>query len=133
VAYTTEIVASALRNVPHADIEAGRSVGMSPWLLWRRIIFPLALRTLFPAYTNEVIFVLQSTSLASLVTVLDLTGMARVIIARTWSPYELFVTIGIVYLLLTYGLIWCFAAVERRLYRHLRQKATTNGGPLRLR
>jgi arginine/ornithine transport system permease protein len=133
VAYTTEIIASAIRNVPHADLEAGRALGMSPWLLQRRVVLPVALRTLFPAYTNEVIFVLQSTSLASLVTVLDLTGMARVVIARTWSPYELFVTIGIVYLLLTYGMVWCFARVERRLYRHLKREGVAAAVDLRLR
>ncbi|MFO1170138.1 MAG: ABC transporter permease subunit [Hyphomicrobiaceae bacterium] len=119
VAYTVEIVAGALRNVPLADIEAARSFGMSPWAILKRIKLPLAIRILFPAYTNEVIFILQSTSLASTVTVLDLTGAARVIIARTFSPYELFITIALVYLVLTYLTLWLFRLVERRLYRHL--------------
>ena len=86
----------------------------------RRITLPVALRILFPAYTNEVVFILQSTSLASLVTVMDLTGVARVIIARTFSPYELFISIGIVYLVLTYVTLWIFRQFEHRLYRHLR-------------
>lgn len=58
---------------------------------------------------------------------LDLTGMARIVIARTWSPYEFFVTIGIVYLLLTYGVIWCFARFERYLYRHLKREGVRAG------
>jgi His/Glu/Gln/Arg/opine family amino acid ABC transporter permease subunit len=119
-AYTIEIIAGALRNVPLGDIEAARAMGMSPFTILRRIKFPVALRLLFPAYTNEVVFILQSTSLASLVTVMDLTGVARVIIARTFSPYELFITIGLIYLALTYLLLSGFRLIEGRLYRHLR-------------
>lgn len=119
VAYTIEIIAGAIRNVPHTDVEAARSLGMSPWLVLRRITLPIALRIMFPAYTNEVVFILQSTSLASLVTVLDLTGMARIIIARTFSPYELFITIALIYLGLTYGTLWIFRKMENYLYRHL--------------
>ncbi|MEZ5922775.1 MAG: ABC transporter permease [Hyphomicrobiaceae bacterium] len=124
VAYTVEIVAGALRNVPLADIEAARSLGMTRWGILTRIKLPVALRILFPAYTNEVIFVLQSTSLASVVTVLDLTGVARIIIARTFSPYELFIAIALIYLALTYLTTWLFRFVERRLYRHLKSHTT---------
>lgn len=119
-AYTAEIIAGALRNVKSEDVEAARAFGMSEWRILTRIKLPVALRLLWPAYTNEAIFVLQSTSLASLVTVLDLTGIARVIIARTYSPYEIFITAAILYLCLTYGLLWVFRRVEHRLYRHLR-------------
>ncbi len=118
-AYTIEIIAGAIRNVPREDIETAKAMGMSPWLTMRRITLPVAFRILLPAYTNEVIFVLQSTSLASLVTVLDLTGVARIIIARTFAPYELFITIGLIYLGLTYLMLWGFKRVERRWYRHL--------------
>lgn len=121
-AYTIEIIAGALRNVPLADIEAARAMGMSPFTILRRVKFPIALRILFPAYTNEVVFILQSTSLASLVTVMDLTGVARVIIARTFSPYELFITIGLIYLALTYLTLWGFRLIESHLYRHLRSR-----------
>mgnify|MGYP006285416401 CR=1 FL=1 len=123
-AYTIEIIAGAIRNVPLADIEAARALGMSPFTILRRIKFPVALRILFPAYTNEVVFILQSTSLASLVTVMDLTGVARVIIARTFSPYELFITIGLIYLGLTYLTLWGFRRIENHLYRHLRSRQT---------
>ncbi len=119
-AYTIEIIAGAIRNVPHPDIEVARAMGMSPWTIMRRINLPSALRIMFPAYTNEVIFILQSTSLASLVTVLDLTGVARVIIARTFSPYEIFITIAAIYLLLTYATLWVFKRIEAHLYRHMR-------------
>jgi arginine/ornithine transport system permease protein len=118
-AYTIEIVAGAIRNVPAEDIETAKALGMSPGLRMRRIVLPVAFRIMLPAYTNEVIFILQSTALASLVTVLDLTGAARVIIARTFAPYELFVTIGLMYLAMTYLLLWGFRRLEGRWYRHL--------------
>jgi ABC-type arginine/histidine transport system permease subunit len=95
---------------------------MSPLTILRRVKFPIALRILFPAYTNEVVFILQSTSLASLVTVMDLTGAARVVIARTFAPYEMFITIGIIYLVLTYLTLWGFRGIEGHLYRHLRSR-----------
>lgn len=132
-AYTIEIIAGAIRNVPHTDVEAALAMGMSRFTAMRRIVLPVALRILFPAYTNEVIFVLQSTSLASLVTVLDLTGIARVIIARTFSPYEIFVTIAVFYLVLTYGTLWLFRRVEARLFRHLRSHASEVAGAPALR
>lgn len=118
-AYTIEIVAGAIRNVPHEDVETAKALGMSNWTRMRRIVLPVAFRIMLPAYTNEVIFILQSTSLASLVTVLDLTGAARVIIARTFAPYELFVTIALGYLALTYLMLWGFRKLEGRWYRHL--------------
>lgn len=119
-AYTIEIIAGAIRNVPHTDVEAAKAMGMPPFTRMRRIVLPIALRIMFPAYTNEVVFILQSTSLASLVTVLDLTGAARVIIARTFSPYELFITIALIYLGLTYATLGLFRQIENRLYRHLK-------------
>jgi His/Glu/Gln/Arg/opine family amino acid ABC transporter permease subunit len=124
IAYTIEIIAGALRNVPLADVETARAMGMSPLTILRRIKLPIALRILFPAYTNEAIFVLQSTSLASLVTVMDLTGVARVIIARTFTPYEFFITIGLIYLALTYLTLWGFRQIEHHLYRHMRGHAS---------
>ncbi len=133
-AYTTEIVAGAIKNVRFEDIEAAKSLGMSWALRMRRIVLPQALRIMLPAYVNEVVFILQSTSLASLVTLLDLTGVARVIIARTYSPYELFISIGLIYLGLTYLLLAAFGQWERHLYRHLADRdALANDGALVLR
>jgi His/Glu/Gln/Arg/opine family amino acid ABC transporter permease subunit len=123
-AYTIEIIAGAIRNVPLGDLEAARAMGMSEAQVLRRVTLPVALRIFFPAYTNEVIFILQSTSLASLVTVLDLTGVARVIIARTFSPYELFIATGLIYLALTYLTLALFRRLEASLYRHQKSHTT---------
>jgi octopine/nopaline transport system permease protein len=117
-AYTTEILRGAIENVPEGEIEAAHALGMSRSLALRRVILPQAVRIMLPAYSNEVILIMQATSLASLVTVLELTGRARLIIAQTFSPYEIFSAIALVYLLMTYGLIWLFRKWEARLMRH---------------
>jgi His/Glu/Gln/Arg/opine family amino acid ABC transporter permease subunit len=118
-AYTTEIIRGAIQNVPFGEVEAARAIGMSRGLVLRRIVLPQAFRIMLPAYSNEVVLMLQATSVASLVTVMDLTGTARVIIAKSFAPYEIFITIALMYLTMTYGIIWLFKIWERHLMRHL--------------
>ncbi|MGB0671095.1 MAG: ABC transporter permease, partial [Rhodospirillales bacterium] len=100
-AYQAEILRGAIQAVPRGEVEAARAIGMSRRLALRRIILPSALRIGFPAYSNEVILMLKGTALASTVTLLDLTGMARTVIARTYMPVEIFLVAGLIYLLLT--------------------------------
>lgn len=119
-AYTAEIFRGAIQAVPHGEVEAARACGMSRWLLYRRIVLPKALRLALPAYSNEVVFLFQSTSLVSIITLMDLTGVARVIVARTFDVYEIYITAGLMYLVITYGVLWVFRAVEHRLSGHLR-------------
>ena len=76
-AYTTEIVAGAITATNHGEVEAARAMGMSPVTMYRRILLPSALRRSLPAYSNEAIMMLHGTSLASIVTLMDLTGAAR--------------------------------------------------------
>lgn len=121
-AYTTEIIRGAIQNVPHGEVEAARAIGMSRGLVLRRVVLPQAFRIMLPAYSNEVVLMLQATSIASLVTVMDLTGVARVIIAKSFAPYEIFLTIAAMYLAVTYGIIWLFNLWERRLMRHLGER-----------
>jgi octopine/nopaline transport system permease protein len=130
-AYTTEILRGAIQNVPIGEIEAAQASGMSRLQMLRRIVLPQAFRIMLPAYSNEVIMMMQATSLASLVTVLELTGSARVIIAQNFAPYEVFVTIGLLYLLFTYGLLWLFRRWEGHLMRY--RTASTHSGDERAR
>jgi His/Glu/Gln/Arg/opine family amino acid ABC transporter permease subunit len=117
--YTAEILRGAIQAVPFGEIEAGRACGMSKGLLYRRIIIPKAFRLAWPAYTNEVVFLLQATSLVSIITVMDITGVARVIAARSFAFYELFIAAALIYLALVYGVLFCFRKIEFRLTRHL--------------
>ncbi|MFC4351851.1 ABC transporter permease [Fodinicurvata halophila] len=119
-AYTAEILRGSIQAVPHGEVEAARACGMSGWLLHRRIILPKAFRLALPAYSNEVIFLFQATSLVSIITILDLTGVARSIVARTFAVYEIYITAGLIYLACSYGILFIFKHIERRLMAHLR-------------
>jgi len=120
--YTAEILRGAIEAVPHGEIEAARSCGMSGWLLYRRVVLRKAARLALPAYSNEVVFLFQATSLVSIISLMDLTGVARVIAARSFAIYELYITAGIIYLIVTYGILFVFRKAEFRLSGHLRDR-----------
>jgi polar amino acid transport system permease protein len=120
-AYTAEILRGAIGAVPVGEVEAAKAFGMSRTLSLRRIILPRALRIALPAYGNEVILMLKGSALASTITLLDLTGMARTIIARTYMPVEIFLAAGLIYLAITFVFVQLFRLLERRLSRHLGQ------------
>ena len=121
-AYTAYILRGAIENVPFGEVEAARACGMSGALLYRRIILPKAFHLALPAYTNEVVFLLQSTSLVSIITLLDLTGIARIIVARSFAVYEIYITAAVLYLIVTYAMLFAFRKVEHRLSGHLRER-----------
>ena len=123
--YTAEILRGAIEAVPHGEIEAARASGMSGWLLYRRIVLPKAFRLALPAYSNEVVFLFQATSLVSIISLMDLTGVARVIAARSFAIYELYITAGVIYLIVTYGILFIFKKVEFWLSGHLRDRKET--------
>ncbi|MGM0423568.1 MAG: ABC transporter permease [Thermodesulfobacteriota bacterium] len=118
-AYSAEIFRGGIQGVPKGEIEAARACGMSGTLLYRRIILPKALRIAWPAYTNEVIFLLQASSLVSIITVMDLTGVAREIASRSFAFYELFITAALLYLIVVYVVLFVFKRIETRISAHL--------------
>ena len=121
-AYTAEILRGAIQAVPRGEVEAARAFGMSGVLLYRRIVLPKAFRLALPAYTNEVVFLLQATSLVSVITLLDLTGVARILVARSFEPYKLYIAAGLIYLAITYAFVFVSRRLERRLSAHLRAR-----------
>ena len=121
-AYTAEILRGAIQGVPRGDIEAGRALGYSGPLLYRRIVLPKAFRLALPAYFNEVVFLLQATSLVSIITLLDLTGVARIIVARSFEPYKLYITVALMYLAMTYFFVFVSRLIEHRLSGHMRER-----------
>jgi arginine/ornithine transport system permease protein len=121
-AYTTEMLAGAIRATAGGEVEAARSLGMSPATLLRRIVLPSALRRSLPSYGNEVILMLHATSLASVVTLLDLTGAARDMNSRLYLPFEAFLTAGLFYLGLSLMLVGLFQRAEQRWLAHLQPR-----------
>jgi His/Glu/Gln/Arg/opine family amino acid ABC transporter permease subunit len=121
-AYTAEILRGAIRAVPFGEIEAAQACGMSGALLYRRIILPKAFRIALPAYSNEVVFLFQTTALVSIITLMDLTGVARVIISRSFATFEVWIFVGLIYLLISYAILFVFKRVEYSLMSHLRER-----------
>ena len=101
-AYTSEIIRSALQTIKPGFIEAGKSLGLSNKIIFFKIQIPIAIRQSLPAYGNEIILMLKGTSLASTVTLMDLTGVAKYIISTTFKPVEVFIVAGGIYLFLTF-------------------------------
>ena len=119
-AYTAEILRGALGAIPKGEIEASKVLGMGKALMYRRILLPRAFGMIVPAYGNEIILMLKGSALASTITILDLTGMARTIIARTYTPIEIFLSAGVIYLGMSMLVIWVFRFIERRHNEYLR-------------
>jgi ABC-type arginine/histidine transport system permease subunit len=119
-AYTAELLRGAIQSVPYGEIEAARACGMSKALMYRRIILPIAVRIALPAYTNEVVFLLQATSLVSIITVMDITGVARVVTARGFAFYEVYLVAAVLYTILVFGMLFVFGKIEHSLSGHLR-------------
>jgi arginine/ornithine transport system permease protein len=118
-AYTTEIIAGSIRALPYGEIEAAKALGMTRWVMLRRIVLPSALRRSLPAYSNEVIFMLHGTSLASVVTIMDLTGAAREINSTYYIPFEAFITAALFYFSFTLVLVGLFHKAEARWLKPL--------------
>ncbi|AEF22604.1 ABC transporter permease [Pseudomonas fulva] len=118
-AYSAEILAGSLKATPHGEIEAAKAMGMSRAKLYRRILLPSALRRALPQYSNEVIMMLHTTSLASIVTLIDITGAARTVSSQYYLPFEAFITAGLFYLCLTFILVRLFKVAERRWLAYL--------------
>ena len=101
-AYTSEILRSAFQTIKPGLIEAGKSLGISNKIIFYKVQIPIAIRQSLPAYGNEIILMLKGTSLASTVTLMDLTGVAKYIISTTFKPIEVFIIAGSIYLFLTF-------------------------------
>ena len=101
-AYTSEILRSAFQTIKPGFIEAGKSLGISNKVIFYKIQIPIAIKQSLPAYGNEIILMLKGTSLASTVTLMDLTGVAKYIISTTFKPIEVFIVAGSIYLFMTF-------------------------------
>tara|TARA_Y100000590_G_scaffold255958_1_gene287492 strand:+ start:231 stop:905 length:675 start_codon:yes stop_codon:yes gene_type:complete len=101
-AYTSEILRSAFQTIKPGIIEAGESLGISNKIIFYKIQIPIAIRQSLPAYGNEIILMMKGTSLASTVTLMDLTGVAKYIISTTFKPIEVFIVAGGIYLFMTF-------------------------------
>ncbi len=120
-AYSSQIIRGGLQSVPHGEIEAAKAVGMSGFQSFYRIIFPIAIRQALPAYGNEIILMVKAASLASTITIIEITGEAKKIMAETYQTIEVFLIAGAIYLSINFLLTRGVMLLERRLSPHLRE------------
>jgi polar amino acid transport system permease protein len=118
-AYTAEILRGGILGVDKGLHEAGRALGLTASRRFMLVTAPIAVRLALPAYGNEVVSLLKATALVSMITMSDITGVARDIVARTFAPYEIFIAAAIVYLALTFALQAGLRRVERRASRYV--------------
>ncbi|CAK7261636.1 MULTISPECIES: ABC transporter permease [unclassified Shinella] len=125
-AYTTEILRGGILAVLRGEIEAAKALGMPYMLRTRRVVLPIAFRLSLPAYVNEVVLMLKASSLASTITMMELTGTARKIVAQTFSPYEVFISAAMIYLGFTFVVVHLFGRLERHITVHQRRVQAEN-------
>lgn len=119
-AYMAETFRGAIMAVDRGEMEAAKAYGMSQFQTYKRIILPSALRRALPAYSNEVIFMLHGSAIAGIVTLMDLTGAARLVNSRYYAPFESYIAAGMFYMCLTFIIFFVFKQLETRLLRFIR-------------
>ena len=118
--YTAEMLAGAIRETSPGEVEAARAMGMSRFQIMRRIVLPSAMRRTLPPYSNEVVQMLHSTSLASVVpTLTDVTAVASRIYSDFYLPFEAYLAAAVIYLCVTFALIGTFRLLEKRFLAYL--------------
>ncbi len=122
-AYVSEILRGGVLGVDRGLTEAGAALGLSIRHRFVYITAPIAIRLSLPAYSNDVISLMKSTALVSTITLLDMTGIARTIVAETYAPYEIFISLMVIYLILTWIIQRTFGLIEKRMSRHVRSEA----------
>ncbi len=124
-AYSAEIFYGALRSVPKGELEAAEAYGLTGWAKFRRVEWPTMLRLGWPSYTNEAIFLFQSTTLVffsgfpAFQQKGDALYYAKYITDKTFNPFVPYPIVGFYFVLITLALIWLYGLVNRRLNRHL--------------
>lgn len=128
-AYASEIIRGGILSVPFGQVEAARACGMDRLKVFRRIVMPVALRQALPAYSNEIVLVVKASSLASTITLMDLTGVAKEFIAVTFKPIPFFLVAGSIYLALNWFLTECVRMADWRLTAHMRRRDGSDRPP----
>lgn len=121
-AYTTEIFRGAIAATPYGEVQAAKACGMSYWQRMRRIILPSSFRRALPAYSNEVIFMLHGSVVASLVTIQDILGAGRTMNAKFYIVYEGLIAAAVLYMILVFLISKGFKLWEKKWHAHLRPR-----------
>jgi len=113
--FISEIVRAGLQSIDLGQTEAALSIGMTNRQSIMFILLPQSLRRITPPLTNEIITLVKSSSLLSVISISELTRLAQVIIAERFVPFELFAELAVFYLVMISVLSWFSEFVEKRL------------------
>lgn len=122
-AYVSEILRGGILGVDKGLGEAGAALGLSARQRFIHITTPIAIRLAIPAYSNDIVSLMKSTALASTITLLDMMGIARTIVAQTFAPYEVFLSLAVIYMVMTYFIQKGFGRFEKYMSRYLKKEA----------
>ena len=112
-AYTTEIVRAGLESIPRAQVEAGESLGLSGWQVFRYIVLFPALKAMYPALASQFVLLMLATSIVSQISVPDLFHAGSIIQSRTFRDFEVYAVVGGLYLALAFIFRGLFALIYR--------------------
>ena len=115
-AYAIEIIRAGIEAVPFGEIEAGRAFGLSPVALFRRIVLPQAIAIVYPALVGQVVITMLESAVVSQIAVVDLTHVADLIQSRNFRPFETYLVVTVIYLVLAVILRKLLEAGGRRLF-----------------
>lgn len=118
-AYVSEILRGGVLGVDKGLSEAGAALGLSVRQRAIYIVAPIAIRLAIPAYSNDFISLMKSTALVSTITLLDMMGIAMTIYGETYAPYEVFISLAVIYMILTWIIQRAFGLFEKRMSRYL--------------
>ena len=119
-AYVSEILRGGMLGVDKGLLEAASALGISTTQSFIYITSPIAIRLSLPAYSNDIISMTKATALASTVTLLEMTGVARTLVAQTFAPYEIFISAAIIYMVIAWIVQKGFGMAEKRMSRYLK-------------
>jgi His/Glu/Gln/Arg/opine family amino acid ABC transporter permease subunit len=123
-AYISEILRGGVLGVDKGVNEAARALGLSAPQRFIYVVTPIAVRLALPAYSNEFISMMKATALASTVTLLDITGVARTIVANTFAPFEIFIAAALIYLVMAWAFQVGFGKLEDYLGKYMKREAS---------
>ena len=114
-AYSSEIIRGGIMSVSKGYLEASNALGMNKYMTFMKVTLPITIRQALPAYGNELILMVKASSLISIITLMEITGIARTIISKTYAPVEIFLVAGSIYLFINFLIVMSVNFAENRL------------------
>ena len=114
-AYTSEIFRSGIQSVAKGQSEAGKTIGLTTFGIYRHIIIPQAVRTILPPLASQAISLVKDSALVSTIAIYDLTMQAQALISESYLTFEIWFTVAVIYLAITVFLSLAVGFMEKRL------------------